>query len=155
MTDLPVPRPPAMTTPPMSGLTAARSSAVLIGVWPTTSDRGKACFATLLCLYPVPSSAAIAAAARSSAQWGHSSQDIMTSTRGSKHPALNAESMPSLDTGQPELAFESIVPVIDHDAAFCTRNQIRLCACSLSRQKRRTLAVTVFKPPTKYKETVG
>eukprot|EP00961_Rhodomonas_salina_P112471 1513352-Rhodomonas_salina.4 len=33
ITDFPVPRPPAMTTPPMSGFTAARSSAVLIGVW--------------------------------------------------------------------------------------------------------------------------
>ena len=40
MTDLPVPRPPAITTPPICGLTAARRSAVLIGPWPTMRESG-------------------------------------------------------------------------------------------------------------------
>mmetsp|Transcript_18842 Transcript_18842/g.43317 ORF Transcript_18842/g.43317 Transcript_18842/m.43317 type:complete len:242 (-) Transcript_18842:170-895(-) len=41
MTDFPVPRPPAMITPPICGFTAARSSAVLIGCCPTMRERGR------------------------------------------------------------------------------------------------------------------
>ena len=74
ITDLPVPRPPAMTTPPMSGFTAARRSAVLMGVCPTTSESGKACFAIELSLKPLPDSASRAAVARSSAANSPSSQ---------------------------------------------------------------------------------
>mmetsp|Transcript_40064 Transcript_40064/g.95102 ORF Transcript_40064/g.95102 Transcript_40064/m.95102 type:complete len:268 (-) Transcript_40064:3-806(-) len=67
ITDFPVPRPPAMTTPPMSGFTAARSSAVLIGVWPMTRDIGKACWLTRPSLYCGSANASSTAAARASA----------------------------------------------------------------------------------------
>mmetsp|Transcript_69814 Transcript_69814/g.102308 ORF Transcript_69814/g.102308 Transcript_69814/m.102308 type:complete len:224 (-) Transcript_69814:161-832(-) len=41
ITDLPVPRPPAITTPPSLGFTAASRRAVLIGPCPTIKESGK------------------------------------------------------------------------------------------------------------------
>ncbi|MEL7043888.1 MAG: hypothetical protein AAGL66_02565 [Pseudomonadota bacterium] len=40
--DLPVPRSPKTSTPPMEGSTAATSSAVFISSWPTMAVKGKA-----------------------------------------------------------------------------------------------------------------
>ncbi|MDB9467705.1 hypothetical protein [Dolichospermum circinale] len=42
ITDLAVPRRPAITTPPKTGSTAVNSKAILIASWPTTADKGKA-----------------------------------------------------------------------------------------------------------------
>mmetsp|Transcript_7120 Transcript_7120/g.20976 ORF Transcript_7120/g.20976 Transcript_7120/m.20976 type:complete len:305 (-) Transcript_7120:188-1102(-) len=63
MTDLAVPRPPEMSTPPMSRLTAARSSAVLMLSWPTTIDSGRPFWASS----PVSASLGAAASAASMA----------------------------------------------------------------------------------------
>ena len=115
ITDLPVPRPPAMTTPPMSGFTAARRSAVLMGVCPTTSESGKACFAIELSLKLAPDSASMAAAARSTAANSPSSQfSASAHVEEASHKCcmecLEQASLPSLF---------STVPVIDHPAVLC------------------------------------
>mmetsp|Transcript_17318 Transcript_17318/g.40274 ORF Transcript_17318/g.40274 Transcript_17318/m.40274 type:complete len:246 (+) Transcript_17318:777-1514(+) len=76
MTDLAVPLPPEITTPPMRLLIADSSRACLIGSWPTTIDSGKgrppdiiwsACLPTITADFSAASSASIAARARSSA----------------------------------------------------------------------------------------
>ena len=66
MTDLAVPRPPEIKTPPMSRLTLANSNAVLMESWPTTIDKGKPSCAVSLAEMGVAASCASAAAMRSS-----------------------------------------------------------------------------------------
>ena len=87
MTLFAVPRPPEMTTPPMSRLTAERSSAVLIESWPTIIESGN--------VRPPPASAnassspattrvgAFAASSSAAAAAARSSIDISPASSGS------------------------------------------------------------------------
>ena len=62
MTDLAVPRPPEMRTPPMSLLTDAKSNAVLMLSCPTTIDKGKpSCSERAVTSLAAPSWASMAA----------------------------------------------------------------------------------------------
>ena len=62
MTDLAVPRPPEMRTPPMSLFTLASNKAVLMLSWPTTMDKGRpSCSERAVISFEAPSWASIAA----------------------------------------------------------------------------------------------